>query len=233
MKLAYFSPLTPQRSGIADYSEELLPYLAKAAEITLFVDGFQATNPDLLANFEIYDYRKHAAALSELDAYDAIVYHMGNDHRYHTGIFETMVRHPGILVLHDFALHDFFFNLAQTRKDLRIYLDEIGLCYGEDVRKAASDALAQGATPRIAANHVRFPLSDRLLRTARGVIVHSNWSRQRAGAIAPGAIIETIPHHITEEAAAVEAVASRIGTADSSGRPATGSSASAACDPRP
>src|SRR5256884_4381139 len=26
MKLAYFSPLLPHRSGISDYSEELLPY---------------------------------------------------------------------------------------------------------------------------------------------------------------------------------------------------------------
>ena len=29
MHLAYFSPLGPQRSGIADYSEELLPHLAE------------------------------------------------------------------------------------------------------------------------------------------------------------------------------------------------------------
>ena len=27
MRLAYFSPLNPQPSGISDYSEELLPYL--------------------------------------------------------------------------------------------------------------------------------------------------------------------------------------------------------------
>ena len=40
MKLAYFSPLNPQPSGMSDYSEELLPYLAADAEITLFVDGF-------------------------------------------------------------------------------------------------------------------------------------------------------------------------------------------------
>ena len=52
MNLAYFSPLGPQRSGIADYSEELLPYLAEGADITLFVDGFKPTNRDLLARFE-------------------------------------------------------------------------------------------------------------------------------------------------------------------------------------
>src|SRR4051812_18678227 len=105
MKLAYFSPLSPLRSGIADYSEELLPYLAHESNITLFVDGFQPTNAEVTSRFEICDYRKQPDALKQFGSFDAIVYHMGNDYRYHTGIFETMVRHPGILVLHDFALH--------------------------------------------------------------------------------------------------------------------------------
>ena len=90
--------------------------------------------------------------------------------------------------------------MAQTRKDLRLYLDEVGLCYGETVKRAASDALAAGATPRIAANPVKFPLNDRIVRIAKGVIVHSNWSRRRVRSIAPGALVEVIPHHITETA---------------------------------
>src|SRR6476659_3556874 len=171
MKIAYFSPLSPKRSGIADYSEELLPYLAERAEITLFVDGFEPANSEIISRFEILDYRKQPDVLKRLESHDVIIYHMGNDHRYHTGIFETMVEYPGILVLHDFALQDFFLNLAQTRKDWRIYLDEVGLCYGEAVQQATSEALATGATPRIATNPVRFPLNDRLVRAARGVIV--------------------------------------------------------------
>ena len=127
MKIAYFSPLSPKRSGIADYSEELLPYLAERAEITLFVDGFEATNSEIISRFEILDYRKQPDVLKRLDSHDAIIYHMGNDHRYHTGIFETMIEYPGILVLHDFALQDFFFNLARTRKDWRFYLDEAAI----------------------------------------------------------------------------------------------------------
>src|SRR5215831_7381601 len=110
MKLAYFSPLSPQRSGIADYSEELLPYLAEAAEITLFVDGFQPSSADVTSRFEICDYRRHPDVLQQLPTFAAVIYHMGNDHRYHTGVFEAMIKHPGILVLQDFALQDFFFN---------------------------------------------------------------------------------------------------------------------------
>jgi hypothetical protein len=32
MRLAYFTPLPPSKSGIADYNSELLPYLAKGAD---------------------------------------------------------------------------------------------------------------------------------------------------------------------------------------------------------
>src|SRR5207237_7997880 len=135
MKLAYFSPLLPQRSGISDYSEELLPYLARAADITLFVDGFQPSNREVTSRFEICDYRKQPDLLKCLESFDAVIYHMGNDHRYHAGIFETTIKYPGILVLHDFALHDFFFSLAQTRWVLRLYLEEVGRSYADSAKQ--------------------------------------------------------------------------------------------------
>ena len=43
MKIAYFSPLPPQRTGVADYSKELLPALASRAEVDLWVDEPVAT----------------------------------------------------------------------------------------------------------------------------------------------------------------------------------------------
>ena len=39
LRLAYFSPMPPARSGIADYSADLLPALAERADVTLFSDG--------------------------------------------------------------------------------------------------------------------------------------------------------------------------------------------------
>src|SRR5215217_2025168 len=98
MRLAYFSPYAPQRSGIADYSEELLPHLAAAgAELTLFVEGFRPANEALAGRFEVRDYRREPRALSGLGEFDAAVYHMGNDHRYHAGVFDAMRVHPGVV----------------------------------------------------------------------------------------------------------------------------------------
>src|ERR1051325_5645126 len=127
MKLAYFSPLNPQPSGISDYSEELLPYLARHCEVDLFVDGFRPSNSAVSEAFTCFDYQKHPATLDALKNYDAIVYHLGNDHRYHAGIMEVAHRYPGIIVFHDFVLQDFFLGLAQERHDPSISRSTAGL----------------------------------------------------------------------------------------------------------
>src|SRR6266478_4153902 len=193
MRLAYFSPLGPQRSGIADYSEELLPYLSQGADITLFVDGFKPANRDLLAHFSVHDYQRDPSSLRSLARFDAIIYHMGNDHRYHAGILDVMRDHPGIVVLHDFALQDFFLGLARDRGDLRLYLDEVAVCHGEKAHRDAAQALARGSTPSIIERPLAFPLNRRIVRSAEAVIVHSRWSQSRLNEIARGVTVFHIP----------------------------------------
>lgn len=193
MRLAYFSPLNPQPSGISDYSEELLPHLAAHAHIDLFVDGFEPSNEELRESFRVFDYRRDAKALSRLKDYDAVVYQMGNDHRYHAGILEASEAHAGgVVVLHDFALQDFFLGLARERADLNLYLEEVAYCHGEEARSEAAQALARGGAPSILARPLEFPLNCRLASRAEALIVHSEWSRERLRSIAPGVKIEKI-----------------------------------------
>src|ERR1700738_2700187 len=201
MKLAYFSPFGPQRSGIADYSEELLPHLANGADITLFVDGFRPLNGELISQFKVCDYQKDPAALTRLARFDAVLYQMGNDHRYHAGIFDAMRQHSGLVVFHDFALQDFFLGLARERADMRIYLDEVAACNGAAARREAAETLARGSSPAIAARPLEFPLNQRLARGAEGIIVHSEWSRTRLQRIAAGVPVRVLQHHFTLQAA--------------------------------
>src|SRR5829696_1762894 len=203
MRLAYFSPLGPQRSGIADYSEELLPHLAAAgADVTLFVEGFRPADGGPAGRFEVRDYRRDPEALASLGEFDAAVYHMGNDHRYHAGVFDAMRAHPGVVVFHDFALQDFFLGLARQRGDMRVYLDEVAACHGEEARREAEEALERGATPAACARPLDFPLNCRLARGAEGIIVHSDWGRARFEQIAPGVPVGRVNHHVTPAAAA-------------------------------
>jgi glycosyltransferase involved in cell wall biosynthesis/SAM-dependent methyltransferase len=205
MRLAYFSPLNPQRSGISDYSEELLPHLAAGgARLTLFVDGFRPASRELLGRFPVRDYRRDPATLEDLEQFDAAVYHVGNDHRYHAGVLDVAARRAGVVVLHDFALQDFFLGLARQRGDLRIYLDEVEACHGAAARLEAEETLARGATPSLLARPVEFPLNRRIVREAEGVIVHSEWARERLERIAPGVPIARVPMPVVARGARVE-----------------------------
>jgi glycosyltransferase involved in cell wall biosynthesis/SAM-dependent methyltransferase len=192
MRLAYFSPLNPQPSGISDYSEELLPYLAAEAEITLFVDGFEPSNDAIRSQFTRQDYGRDASILKTLNDYDSIVYHVGNDHRYHAGILEVARKHPGIIVFHDFALQDFFLGLAQARGQMEIYLEEVAACHGYDATHQAADALQRGGVPALVARPLDFPLNCRIARNAAGIVVHSEWARARFAEIAPAVPIAHI-----------------------------------------
>jgi SAM-dependent methyltransferase/glycosyltransferase involved in cell wall biosynthesis len=212
MRLAYFSPLNPQRSGISDYSEELLPHLsAGGARLTLFVDGFRPSNRELLEAFEVRDYRRDPAALDSLSEFDAAVYHLGNDHRYHAGILEASRRRAGVVVLHDFALQDFFLGLARQRRDPGLYLEEVEACHGPEARREAEQSLARGAAPAMLARPVEFPLNQRIARSAEGLVVHSEWSRTRLERIAPGVPVVRVPMPAVVHAAPIEGTASGAG----------------------
>ena len=203
MRVAYFSPLNPQRSGISDYSEELLPHLAAAgAEISLFVDGFAPSNPALAGRFPVFDYRREPERLRRLSDYDVALYHVGNDHRYHAGIYEAALAHPGVVVLHDFALQNFFTGLARERGDWRVYLDELEACHGAAARADAEEAIRRGGTPPAAAAPLSFPLNRRLAHAAEGVVVHSEWARSRLALVAPGVPVAHINLPVPLDAAA-------------------------------
>jgi len=199
MKIAYFSPLNPQRSGISDYSEELLPHLAGRAEIDLFVDGFRPLNKSLGAAHRCFDYQNAPENLTRLPDYDAIIYHMGNDHRYHAGIYRTARAFPGIIVLHDYALQTFFWGLANADKNMRLYLDELDACSDAALHPTEAAARRPGRINAAQSEPLRFPLNCRIARNAEALIVHSEWSRARLSVIAPAVPIAHINHHVLPE----------------------------------
>ncbi|MDA8188482.1 MAG: glycosyltransferase family 4 protein [Dehalococcoidales bacterium] len=169
MKIAYFSPLNPKKTGIADYSEELLPYLAKHAEIDLFVDGYTPTNPYIVHNHAVYDYLLFEKMWWERK-YDIALYHMGNDpcHEY---IYRTLQQYPGITVLHDFFIHHFIAHITVGKGNKDEYLHEMAYSHGERGVADARRALA-GDVPFPVWD---YPLSRRVIDASRGIIVHNQF----------------------------------------------------------
>src|SRR5260221_8843965 len=88
MRLAWFSPLPPDRSGIATYSADLVPRLAAAHAI----DCFSAAD----AGDFLWKARR--------DPYDLVVYQLGNA-PCHDFMWGYLAAFPGLAVLHDARLH--------------------------------------------------------------------------------------------------------------------------------
>ena len=103
MRLAFFSPLPPVKSGIADYSAALLGPLQRLCEVETFSAPFPDFNP---ANF------------------DAILYQLGNN-PHHTFVYDAALKYPGVVVMHEANLHHLIADATIRRGDWDAYLKEV------------------------------------------------------------------------------------------------------------
>ena len=80
MRVAYYSPMPPERSGIADYSALLVSALRLRVDLDVAERSGTADG-------------------------EVALYHLGNDPDMHGWILERLRTRPGVVVLHDFVLH--------------------------------------------------------------------------------------------------------------------------------
>ncbi len=186
MRLAYFSPLNPAPSGIGDYSEELLPHLARFAAITLVVDGYPPSNRRIVEQFPIIDDRAYRAS-----DFDLALYHLGNSPA-HASIYRRALQEPGVIVLHDLVLHHLVAWLTLEHGDAAGYIAAMRDAYGDTGARLA-EREASGAE---ALDRFQFPLSERVARGARGVIAHSRYAADAVRRMAPRVPVAQIPHEI-------------------------------------
>lgn len=171
IKIAYFSPLSPQKSGISIYSENLLEHLTQNAEIDIYIDdGYAPSNPVIKNNFNCQSYKRF---LEKANHYDAVFYHMGNNtlHKY---IYDTLKEHPGITVLHDYVLHPFIQHITALKGDSKSYIEEMEFAYGLEGKQLASKYLHGNYFP---IDFMRYPLNERIVQTSKKVLTHSHYAR--------------------------------------------------------
>jgi glycosyltransferase involved in cell wall biosynthesis len=180
---AFFTPLSPQQSGIADYCEELLPHIAAEADIDLFVDGPHPSAPHITENHNCFNH-SHFHRLHAQRTYRNVIYQMGNNalHRY---IYEMLLSVPGITVLHDYNLHSFIHTITRVNGHAHDpaperYRQEIDACYGK-LGSVLSTRLAQTPPdPRdLWRFHGRFALNHRIVTVSQALVVHSQWVRDQ------------------------------------------------------
>jgi glycosyltransferase involved in cell wall biosynthesis len=188
-RIAYASPLNPAPSGISDYSEELLPYLAQYAEIIPYVDDeLRPSNAELVRCL-------HVRPLGRLERdhrrqpYDAIVYHMGNS-QVHAAIWRTMRRVPGVVALHELVLHHFMLGYAaMVQRDVERYRAEAIRRYGAEGERVAA-LMMRG---RFVDAAFDLPFCEAALDASEGVIAHSRYVLGHVAALRPGLPAAHVP----------------------------------------
>ena len=159
-RLAFVSPLPPERSGISDYSATLLPALHAFYEIDVIVDQRQVSGDWIAANCHqrgVEWFRSH------FREYDRILYQFGNS-PFHRHMLELIETAPGPIVL-----HDFFLSGLQADRGNEVFLHVLKESHGY---RAVIERLS---SPEAAV--YKYPANLDVLQNSRGVIVHSEYSR--------------------------------------------------------
>jgi len=184
LALDYVSPLPPVRSGIADYSADLLPHLAPLCDLRVIRVPGQEVAEDVE--------RRWTPASAEALGEDGRVplFHMGNN-RYHEAVLALALEQPGIVALHDLVLHHLLIESTLGKEEvLTPYQERLRADHGW-VGEVAAEArqwgeLGQAPMFELAAHRT-------LLRRQRGVLVHSEWAVTRLEREDPDLAVRRVP----------------------------------------
>lgn len=167
-RLAFVSPMPPERTGIADYSAELLPALAEHYAIDVVVDQAQVEDAWVRQHGQVRDvawFRAHA------HSYDRILYQVGNS-PFHAHMLSLLEEIPGTVVLHDFYLSGLMAWLELQGVEPGAWTSALYESHGY---RAVKDRYRDAEEAKR-----RYPVSWQIPLHAQGVIVHSKYSLKLA-----------------------------------------------------
>jgi glycosyltransferase involved in cell wall biosynthesis len=171
VKVAYYSPMPPSHSGIADYSALLLPALRER------IDEVVVPQPGKRAPLA-----------------DVALYHVGNSPEAHGWIVDALRARPGVVVLHELVLHHLIAGITIGRGDGRGYLDAMERDFGVTGRLIGLGVLDNLLPLVWETQPDRFPLTGTILDLAQGLIVHSAYVERGVRAAGYGGPVWQIPH---------------------------------------
>jgi glycosyltransferase involved in cell wall biosynthesis/SAM-dependent methyltransferase len=168
IKVAFFSPLPPARSGIADYSAALLDELKKLVDVEVFASKPIAFNP---SNF------------------DVTLYQVGNN-VHHDFCYETAMDHPGVVVVHEANLHHLIADITIKRGDWDAYMRAVeqegspaDVAYASRVRRL-----------EVGPDYEGVPMLRQLLSRSQAAIVHSGCVESELRGAGFSGAVARIPH---------------------------------------
>jgi len=166
-KLAMFTVLPPQKSGIAYYSKELIDELKKYYKIDVFLKP--SNENDIICHFwtDVNMYRiEQFDSLAE--QYDRILYHFGNN-PMHIHMFSILNQYGGVSILHDFYLSGINwcrenYSLRKNALNIALY-DSHGIKSIQERNKFKDRYITQ-----------KYPCNFEVIRLSHAIITHSRYA---------------------------------------------------------
>lgn len=170
MKINWFSPLPPAKTGIANYTLRVLPALSELVEVVLWT-----TQTDWSQEIEQYGTVRHYCIDSmpwkEVHQADLNLYHMGNNFLYHSQIWQVTQCCTGLVILHDSRLQHFFATFYESQGKRQSYLAQMKRYYGQQGEQTLHDFWKGIISIDSMAEH--YPLTSLALQNSVGVITHN------------------------------------------------------------
>lgn len=220
-RLAFFSPLPPAPTGIADYSADVLQVLAACHVIDCFhgQDDVEASRlPSACRAYPAPEFEERNARRP----YDLAIYQMGNGPA-HAFLYAWMARMPGLLVLHDLVLHHArartFLESPEAAayrgdpssaalreaalRQLQLYRDELAYSYpGQAARLARAQLDTVGDLLPYA-----YPLFRLPVEASRATAVHNGFMLRAVAEEVPGTSVARVSMPVTRVPVSAEGVA--------------------------
>ncbi|MCA9899227.1 MAG: glycosyltransferase [Ardenticatenaceae bacterium] len=191
MRIAFFTPLPPIQSALADFAEGLVEALAalpEVAALALFVtDDY---TPEASFNSDKISIQPHTAYPAQRPSFDVTVYSLGDNGRFHGYMLTYLHQYPGIVILNDTTLHRCIISATVGQNNPQAYLNELQYAYQGNalhIAQQISDGLGNELL-------LRYPLIERILDSSQGVIVQNQFAREQVLGIRPSTTTQVIPY---------------------------------------
>ncbi len=186
VRLLWASPLPPIRSGVSDYTVELLPHLtARGVQVKLLRPPHWRPEPHWSppAGVELVP----GTARPSED--ELLVVHLGNN-PFHGWLLPLLGGPRTVVVLHDLVLHHLLVEATVARGDLEAFRRRL-----ESAEPGVGEILAAArrwgfTSPR---DPFLFPARGVFLEGCRAVVVHSRWAAARVAGEMPALPVFHVP----------------------------------------
>lgn len=186
IRIGWFSPIST-KTGIATYSAQVLEavkaqFSSDDVQVIIFHPPLEGAEVEMPYPTIVLSDSLLACDFGAL--FDVAIYHLGNNSLHHAAIYAALMRHPGIVVLHDHVYQHYLAGVSLQGD----YVSPSYVTLAENTAAGSFELLKSSGVMRCDGGKVAFvpwesewatrvPMSGPLYDIGLGAVVHSEYAR--------------------------------------------------------